>query len=444
MSVWSRIRGAFGAQKDVAPVGAELWDAFEGWGLSLAGVNVNSYSALTHVAVMACTAILSEDVAKLPVTVYRKTKGGGREPFPGHPLSKLLLRPNAWQTRFEFIEMMQAALVLRGNAYAVMLRDERGAVQQMVPVHPDQVTIYEAPDGQWFYFITRRGLHEMAVLRDEPLMIHSDNVFHLRWMASWNSLLGLSRIQLMREAIGLSMSQEQMSSRVAGSGARPSGILTTENKLGKEARENLALAWQQAQGGMRNAGKTAVLEQGLKWQAMGMTLVDAEFMASRQFSLEDICRGFRVPKYKLGIGADGPGSSLVQQDQDYLNNVLSSYCERWVAKLEREFGIDGAEFFVDFDYSHFLKADITSRLNALRTGVLSMIYTPNEAREAENLGPIDGGDTLYQPTNVTPIGWVAPVSGLKPTGPGSDVTGAPATGGDGDPAGPPGSDAPSV
>ena len=437
-SIWSRIRGIAGVRKSNDPLGSEIQEAADAWGLSLAGVNVNSHSALTHVAVMACTAILSEDVAKLPLNVYRRTAKGGREVYRDHPLQKLLRRPNDWQTRFEFVEIMQAALVLRGNAYAVLVRDGLDRILQMVPVHPDQVMLWEAPDGEYFYLVTRRGMHEMAVLSSMPTMIPARDMFHLRWMGSWNSLLGLSRIQLMREAIGLSMSQEQMSARVAGSGARPGGILTTEGKLTPEVKDSIKLAWQAAQGGMKNSGRTALLEGGVKWQALGMTLVDAEFMASRQFSLEDIGRGFRVPKYKLGIGGDTAGPSLVQQDQDYLNNVLSAYCERWVAKLEREFDVDGDEITVAFDYAHFLKADITTRLNALRVGVLSMVYTPNEARAAEGLAPIDGGDTLYQPTNVTPIGWEAAsgASDEKPSGPGSDTTGAPASGGDGDPAGP--------
>lgn len=446
------MRGLFGlfrGQKSSPDAAlADAADAFlrdlDTSGISLAGVNVTSHTALQHIAVMACTSILSEDVAKLPVAVYRRKKGGGKQLLEAHPLTKLLRRPNDWQTRFEFIEVMQAALVLRGNAYAVMVRDGKANVLQLVPIHPDRVALWEAPDGSWFYYLTRQGLHELAVLRDLPMMIPAEDMFHLRWMAGSNTLLGLSRIGLMREAVGLSMSQERMASSVAGSGARPGGVLQTDKKLSTEVIDRLKNAWQKSQGGLKNAGSTAILEEGLKWQAMGMTLVDAEFMASRAFSLEDIARGFRVPRYKLGIGADTAGPSLVQQDQDYLNNVLSAFCERWVAKLEREFDIDGAETFVEFDYAHFLKADITTRLNALRTGVVSMIYTPNEAREAEGLAPHPNGDTLYQPTNVAPIGWTPPASGDKPAGPGSDQTGKPAAGGDGDAPDTTADDAPSV
>lgn len=431
MGFWNRI-AAFALRKASADsVGSEILAAFEEWGLTAAGVSVNSFTALQQVGVMACVSILAEDVAKLPLQIFRRTENGGKEPAREHFLYKLLRQPNAWQTRFEFVEMVQASLVLRGNGYAVILRNGRGVPQQLVPIHPDRVVLYEAPNGDWFYLVTRTGLHEMAVLEHVPIMVPSEDMLHLRWLSQWNSLLGMSRIGLMREPIGLALSQEQLAARVAGTGARPAGVLETDKKLTQDVLDRLKAQWQNNYGGLRNAAKTAVLEEGLKWKQLTMSMVDAEFMAARAFQLEEIARMFRVPPHKVGIQQRATGTTLVQQDQDYLNNVLSSYCERWTAKMEKTFDIDGEELFLEFDYSHFLKADIQTRLTAKRIGVMGMIYTPNEARAGEGLPRMAGGDTLYQPTNVAPIGFI-PTG--KETGPGSDVTGAPAPGGDGDPA----------
>lgn len=421
-----------GASKDTGSVGSELLDLWEGVSNTGAGVSVNAFTAMQAVAVMACTSILAEDFAKLPCRVVQHLPKGGKRLAKEHPLYPLLRKPNDWQTWFEYAEMMDAALILRGNAYAVKVRDGRARVVQKVPIHPDRVVLWEAPDGDWFYFVTRNGLHELAVLKDEPIMIPSADVFHLRWMSSWNSLIGLSRIGLMRESIGLSIAQTNQAARLAGNGARPGGILSTPQKLSQDVIDRLRSQWEQTYGGWRNTGKTAILEQDLKWQALGMTSTDAQFLESRKFQTEEIGRMFRVPLHKLGVmEARTTGTSLVQMDQEYLNSVLSSYCDRWKARLERDFDIDGEEYAVEFDYSHFLKADIQTRLAALRTGVVSMIYTPNEARAAEGLPDIEGGDALYQPTNVAPIGFTP---GGNETGPGSDVTGAPAPGGDGDPA----------
>lgn len=432
MGFWSRLAGIGRRKSSDDVVGSELVGWYGGGGLSSSGVAVSSLSALQHTAVMACVTILSEDFAKLPLRLWKRLPKGGKEPGKDHPLYNLLRRPNAWQTRFEFTEMLQAALVLRGNGYAVKIRDDRGRVTSLVPVHPDRVTIFEAPGGEYFYAVTRQGLHDMAVLRDQPFLIHSDDMLHIKWMSTWNSLLGSSRVQMMRESIGVSMGQEQMAAHIVGSGARPSGVLMTEAKLAPDVVERIKSDWQQKHGGWRNSGTTAVLEQGLKWEPMSMTMVDAEFMESRRFQLEDIARGFRVPLYKLGISKESAGSSQVQQDQMYINDVLSSYGQRWSERLEFEWDIDGDEYFIELDYEHLMKADIQTRLTAKRTGVVGMIYTPNEARRGEGLPDVEGGDTLYQPTNVAPIGFTPAQAGGS--GPGSDVTGEPAPGGDGDPA----------
>src|ERR1039457_270160 len=111
MSLFSRIVDAF--RKDGGGVGSELRDAYESFGLSDSGVAVNSFSAMTHGPVMACVSILAEDVAKIPLGVFRRTADGGQVPATDHYLHRLLRHPNDWQTAFEFKEMMQAALVLR-------------------------------------------------------------------------------------------------------------------------------------------------------------------------------------------------------------------------------------------------------------------------------------------------------------------------------------------
>jgi HK97 family phage portal protein len=422
MGLWNRITSAFGAKSGSLggdPVGSEIFGLNEGWGWASSGIPVNSISAMQQVAVMACTSILSEDVAKLPLQLLRK--------------------PNAWQTRFEFIEMLQAALVLRGNGYAVIVRDARGTPTMLVPIHPDRVTLYEAPDGEIFYFVTRQGLHEMAVLKDLPIMIHSDDILHVRWLSNWNSLLGVSRIGLMREAIGLAMAQEQHAGNFARQAARPSGVLQTDRKLSKEVIDRLLDAWKKDQGGIQNSGKTRVLEEGLKWQALTMSMVDAEFMDQRRFSVEDIARGFRVPLYKIGVPSEGQGTALVQQDQEYLNNVVLGYCGRWTQKLEATFAIDG-DLFLEFDTSHFLKADIGTRFTAYRQAIGGPFMTPNEARRAEGLPDDPQGDRVLQAVNMMPLGDPLPSANAPKSGSGSDATGTTGQGGTGDPDNVPGDD----
>ena len=385
---------------------------------------------MQHTAVMACVSIISGDVAKIPLDVFRRLPNGGRAPARDHWLRPLLRNPNAWQTALEFKELMQAALLLRGNAYAVAVRNDRGIPTSLVPVFPDRTALYEAPDGQWFYVVTRSGLHEMAVLRDQPLFIPSEDVLHIRWLPTWNSLLGSNRISMMRESVGLSIGLEQHQARFTGQGARSGGVLTTDSKLGKEVRERLASEWQKTKGGPRNSGNTVVLEQGVKWQPLGLSMVDSQFIESRAFQLRDICRAFDVPPYKLAIEGESEGPAMVQMGQEYLNGPISGHCERWKASCEKFFGLDGEDLFLAWDYSHFLKADLMSRSSAYRQGVGGPWMSVNEARRAEGLPTVENGDQVLQATNMAPLGWEPPDRG---NGQGSDQTGTPAPGGDGDP-----------
>lgn len=436
MSFWSRIANAGRAlvAKDAMSID-QWWSEFGPSSTSAGGIHITQLSALRVSTVNACVAILSEDVAKLPVHVYRKKSDGGREIVEDHPVENLLHRPNGFQSRFEFIEQMQAALLLRGNAYACILRDWRGRPIALIPVNPDRVWIYESNDGSVFYNVARQGPHDIAVLESLPQLVPSEDMLHVRWLSLENSLWGSSRIALARESIGLALSQQEMAARLSANSTNLGGVLTTEQRLSKEAAERLRKDWKDKQSGVVNSGATAVLEQGLKWQALGMTAQDAEFIASRNLQVEEICRIFRVPPYKVGVQGKGNGSTIEQMDQDYMNNTVSSYLERWEAKISQCFGLDAEGLFVEFDINRFLRASIATRYAAYRTGIVGMFLKPNEARRAENLPDVDGGDQLYQPTNVAPIGFDPTAAGQEQLpGPGSDVTGAPAAGGRGDPA----------
>ena len=439
MGFWSRV--ADFARRRSGESDDRLWGEWAGGGQSNAGVPVNSITAMRHVACMACVSILACDVAKIPFDIYRRLPDGGKEVFKDHPLHRLMRHPNNWQTAFEFKEMLQASLVLRGNGYAPVVRNGRGDPLYLVPVHPDRVGLFEAPSGEYFYAVTRNGLHEMAMLREHPLLIPSADMFHLRWLPMYNSLLGSSRLSLVRESLGLGIGLEEHQARFVGQGARTGGVLSTDQKFAsKEVREQLREEWQRLQAGPRNSGATAILEQGLKWQALGLSMVDSQFIESRNFQLRDIARAFDVPPYKLAIEGETEGPAMVQMGQQYLNGPISGYCERWKAKGEQFYELDGDDTFLDWDYGHFLKADLLSRFTAYRQAVGGPWMKVNEARRAEGLSSVPDGDTVQQAVNMAPLGWVP--SAKDGTGDqGSNQTGVPGEGGNGDPMRDPANDA---
>lgn len=416
---------------------------------SSTGIAIDQQTALQATAVMACVSVLSEDISKMTPQVFqpkeiKDVEGKGRQVAKSHFLYDLLWRPNDWQTWPEFCRQMVIGYLLRGNAYAVIIRDGRARPQMLVPINPDRVQLWEAPSGALFWMVSRAGLHELAVLRNEPLLIPYDDVFHLKDLSA-NGLIGQSRISLAREAIALSLGQEQQYARLMGNGSRPSGMLTTEQKLTKEAAERLKSNWDAIHGGLMGSGKTAVLEQGLKWQPLTLTFADMQFLAARQFQAVEICRMFRVPPHMIGDLTKGTFNNIVQQSQEYRNNTLTSHTDVWEKRLDFQFGLRKQDLFVDFDESSLLKADITARYNVWRIGRMSGILTTNEIRMSEGLDPVEGGDKLFQPLNMAALG--SDMSGEAPGGAGQpegDASSVDATD-DGADAGPDGGDgAPTV
>jgi len=427
----ARGMGARVARTSDTTLDALNW-ADSGWSSpTAAGVMVGQASAMQVSTVFACVSMISYDIAKLGAAIFRGQRMGKRQKATDHYLSSLLKEPAPWLTWFEFCGMMQASVLLRGNGYAVILRDARGKPVMLVPVNPDRVALWEAPDGSLFYMVTRSGLHEMAVLRNEPLLIAAEDIFHLKAL-TLNGLLGLSPISMNREAIGLAIAQEQLASRWAGNSAKPSGILTTDQKLSPDAAKRLHEDWKTLNSGLYNAGKTAILEQGLKWQALAMTSSDMEFIASRQFQLTEIARVYRVPLHKLGEMTRTTGNSITQLAQEYLNDCLSTWLEMWERRLAYTFGIDEDqdELFVEFNVDRILRADITSRYAANRVALGGTGWmTINEIRSGEGQQKVEGGDVVFRPLNTIPADQKEEDPLISRSEPGSDQTGQQAEGG---------------
>jgi HK97 family phage portal protein len=406
------------------------------WGWSTptaAGIMVNQASAMQVSSVYACVSYIASDLAKMGAMIFRGERKGKRQKATDHPLYPLLRSPAPWLTWFEFCGMLQTSVLLRGNGYAVILRDYRGRPKMLVPINPDRVALWEAANGELFYMVTRAGLHEMAVLRSEPLLIPAEDIFHLKAL-TMNGLLGLSPISLARESIGLAIAQEQLASRWAANSAKPSGVLSTEQKLTPEAAKRVADDWKTMNSGLMNAGKTAILEQGLKWEKISMTLQDMEFIASREFQLAEIARIYRMPLHMLDVVIRTAGNTIVQLAQEYLNYTLSTWIEMWEQRAQFTFDLDVDELFIEFDVDRLLRADIMTRFAANRVALGGTGWrTINEVRADEGQDKVEGGDEVFRPVNTTPL-ILDPDDPLNPnapnpSAPGSDQTGQGGEGG---------------
>lgn len=383
---------------------------------SATGLSISQGTAMSVSAVYACVTIRSQDVARCTPRLFKMDRDsqGRRIQVTDHPLARVFRNPNRVQTWFEWMEQTEAAYLLRGNGYSAKIRDGRGRLTELIPINPDAVLVMESWNGEIFYNVNRLGLWQIAMLRDFPPTMASEDILHLRGL-SFNALVAASTIGLARDAIGVAMGLEQQSARLMANGSRPSGVLQAKKFLDEAAAARLKQSWSDLTRGVGATGTTAVLEDGIEWKQLALTSVDAEFMAQRNFQPTDIARFYRVPPHKLGIG-ELRGVNIVQMDQDYVSNTIMPDLHRIEQKFAKDFDLEAQGLEVDMDETVLLRADIQTRYNAARIGLLSGFLSPNEVRAGEGLPPVEGGDEVWRPLNMAALG--SDATGTAPDGAG--------------------------
>ena len=372
---------------------------------SASGLPVSQATAMTVSAVYASARILSSDVARCRPSLYRRLQDGSRVTIAAkdHPVARLLRRPNRVQTWYEFTRDLIVSYVLRGYGYAAILRDGKGNPTELIWLNPDAVVVLEASGGEVFYQVSRLGLFQSAVLQPFPLAIPAEDVLHLRGI-SFNMLVGASTIGLARDAIGLAIGQSQQQSRWVGNGARPSVILESDKSLNPEAAARLKAGWESFSAGIQNVGRTAVLENGVKAKALQLTSVDLQFIDQVNLTVQDIARFFGVPTRKLMQPDSTRGSTIIQEEQAYVNATVSPLLDMIEQKFEQVFDLDQEGLELDLNEDALLRADPLTRYNLGRIGKLSGLISTNEFRRAERLPAVPGGDVLMQPVNMAALG----------------------------------------
>lgn len=434
-------RGLFGALSAPRRKGGTFesgaWFPFLGSVKSATGVAVNQSTAMRCSAVFACVTIIGEDVARAKPKLYRplpariladgRRAPGGREQVDDHWLARLFKRPNRVQDWYQFAGFMERSIQLKSNAYAVVLIDGRGRPAELIPMNPDKVVMLEAADGSLFYQFAPTGLFELAIFQKlrnayQGFRVPSEFVFHLQDLG-FNMLMGASRIGFAADSIGLALGQEQQAGRWIANGGNPRIALVTKDKITPEAAKRMRQDWEDMNAGLVNTGRTAVLEQGLEPKPLSLSSVDLEFLASRNFQIEDICRFYRMPPHKVAKMDRATNNNVEAQDADYVNNTLAPKFTRWESRLEFHFDLfeDGLE--VDFDLSDLFRASPSARMLSGRQGIAGGMLTQNEARQIydSNLPMVEGGDELLAPTNLAATG--SDSSGAAPDGAGRPPSG---------------------
>lgn len=357
------------------------------------GARVAGDGALALTAVWACVRNISEDFAKLPFCLYRPLTGGGKVEVTDHWLYRLFAKaPNKWQTPFEWREMLEGHLLLRGNAYSQIVPDGIGGIAQLVPMHPDRVKMELLASGNFRYRFTGLDGSETILRRDQ--------VWHLRGLSP-DGYMGYSPIQVQRQALGVGMSRQEYAERFFANDAKPTGgwIEMAGKFADKAAREAFKTSWTAVQGGP-NRGKVAVLDQGMKYHEVGFNNRDSQFVEASQMSVTEVARMFRSPPHKIGDLSRATFGNIEQQNIEYATDCIQSWCERWESSIESALLGEDTDLEVEFDISSLMRGDMAARSSYINMGVINGTLTRNEAREMEGRNPIEGLDDPLVPMNM--------------------------------------------
>lgn len=395
----ARLRAAFRASPEnpstsLANPSAWLVDWMTG-GRSSTGKAVTSETALGATAVYRAVSILAETIGSMPLHVYERQADGSRRMLMDHPVQQVLDEPNPWQTRMGWLECMVAAQCLHGNSYDYLAFDRRGRLRELVPLLPG--VTHPERNGRRVRYVTH--------LPDgRQVAFNADEVAHVPWLTT-DGVEGKSPIRLHRESIGLALAAEEFGARFFGSGSKPSGVLQHPGNVSADTRDLIREQWTQAQGGLANAHKVAILPNGMTWQSIGVPPEDAQFLETRMFQVVEVARIYGVPPHLLGALERATFSNVEEQDINFVRHCIRPRCVRIEQVLNRRLFHDGerGRLFVEFSLEALLRGDSAARSQFYRElwGVGGI--SSNEIRAKENLPPVEGGDEFYVPLNMVPM-----------------------------------------
>jgi HK97 family phage portal protein len=378
MSIIQRIGHALGFER--RSNGDNYWSNFAA--LQTGPVNANTAQGVS--AVYACVGAISETVASLPLILFKRD-GEDRQRATDHPLYSVLHdQANEQQTALEFRELMQAWVLLRGNAYAKIIRGNDGQVRELQPLSPDRVTVLRVGDGLGYEYTDHTGKVERLL---------SSEVLHLRHRLGDDGVLGVSPIAAAKGVIELAISERDHGVNTFKNATRLGGILKIPGKINPEQKASLAQSWSSQHGGS-NAGRTAILEYGTEFQPISMTLEDAEWIAARAFSVTEVARLFRCPPTVIGDLTHGNYSNSVEMARQFVTMTLRRHLVAWEQAISKQLLTPAGRriYFAEHQVEGLLRGDATNRADFYTKGIQAGWMLPSEARRLENLPTIEGID----------------------------------------------------
>lgn len=368
-------------------------------GTATSGKSVTQQTSIQISTVYACVRVIAETIASLPLNVYESDGKGGSHIAQDHPLERLLHdEPNVEMTSFTWREQMLTQLLLWGNSYSQIIRTGTTGIISIYPLLADSMTVDRAENGEITY--------EYQTADGDSVQLDPTEVLHIPGLG-FDGIIGYSPIALMKTTLGLTLAAEEYGSTFFQHGATPGGVL--EHPGRPKDMEAVRRSWNNAYGGSGNAGKVAILYEGMKFSRISMPNNEAQFLETRKFQVEEICRMYRVPPHMVSDLSHATFSNIEHQSISFAVHTIRP----WVVRIEQAinrslFGeTEKGRFYVKFNLDGLMRGDYKSRMEGYAIARQNGWMSANDIRELENLNPIpeeEGGNAYLVNGNMVPIG----------------------------------------
>lgn len=344
------------------------------------GVNINAKTAFEVVAFWSAVSLISDTIATLPVDSFIR-RDGDRRPY--RPRPAWVDQPDVDQTRQAHYQQVLVSLLVSGNSYTRIFRNSNGDVVNLVVLDPLTVKVQRSALGRKIFNID-----------GEDKALTSDDVIHITDLIEPGALTGMSRVERLKEALGLSSAMQSFAARFFGQGATTQGIIEFPGNLTPDQAKNLRDGFDSAHRGFRRAHKTGVLSGGATYKQTTVAPDQAQMIESRRFAVEEVARAFNIPLSMMGVPGTQSYASVEQNAIQFVTHTLRPYIE----KLEWAYSrLLPNEAFLKFNVDGLLRGDFNSRISAYSIGLQSGFMSVNDVRKLEDLSRTEGGDQYRVP-----------------------------------------------
>lgn len=354
-------------------------------------VVVDRNLVLAHHAVYACITLIATDIAKLQIMLVQK-EGDIWVETTNPAYSPVIRRPNNYQNRIQFFENWILSKLMRGNTYVLKGRDNRNVVNRFFILDPARVRPLVSDSGEIFYELDTDNLAGLST-GGERVIVPAMEIIHDRMNCLFHPLVGTSPIYAAGLAAWQGLKIQEQSAWFFGNKSMPGGVLTAPGAIADETAARLKASWDTNFAG-ENAGKVAVLGDGLKFDKMPINAEESQLIEQLKWSGDVVCSVFHVPPYKIGLGTMPTYNNIQSLNTEYYSQCLQGYIEAMELCLDEGLAL-AADLGIQVDLSGLLRMDTATQVTSLKEAVAAGVMSPNEARRKLDLKPVKGGESPY-------------------------------------------------